>query len=453
MAKRILTLLLALSMALSIAPAALAAAPDEDILPPPPADGPAAGVTLNTEQHINYIEGTGDGCFAPDARITRGEAALMLCRLLAEKVPVTVSYTDVSADSWYYDAALELGSLGVIRPDEDTFRGDEVITRGEFVRYITAFFPLRTDAEQFPDVDPDDENAPYLLSAKAYGWLEGDEHGRMNSRDPLHRSDGVALLNRALGRAGDKTVIDAERPALYLDVVPGAWYYGDVMEATVPHQHAFGADGETWTSWTEADTGLPDGFRAEGAHLIDGWSYYYDTSAKDILRGRAKNGFTAGADGRFTSGDSWIDGQLREIVLKHTDSSMSREEMRKALYAYVRDTYTYLGRSHYPVGDTSFTRDAAKVMLQTGKGNCYCYASVFWYLSRWIGYDAKIYSGTLGVNIHSGGKAQDHAWVEIDGLIYDTQLEWRQLNTYHRDNYLWYFYGFKDTRDYWMYRK
>ncbi len=405
-------------------------------------------MTLITEQHISYIQGKGNGVFAPDAYVSRSEAAQMLYRLLAERVPVTVSYTDVPEGVWYRDAALELGSLGVIRPDEAAFQGSDVITRGEFIRYVAAFFPLRADASPFPDVDPGDENAAALLSARAYGWLLGYPDGTVGPDRPLARSETVAILNRALGRTGDRAAIDANRPALYLDVAPGRWYYSEVMEATVPHRHAAGENGETWISWEEANTGLPAGFRAEGAHLIDGWSYYYDSAAKDILRGTVKNGFTAGADGRFTTGDSWMDGQLRQIVLTYTDPSMARPDMLRALYAYVRDSYTYLNRAHYPAGVTYFTQDAARIMLQTGKGNCYCFASVFWYLSRWIGYDTQIFSGAV-----LGG---EHCWTEIDGLIYDTQLEWRYYHNYHGkygDRYLWAFYGLADTTDAWRYRK
>ncbi len=448
MKKRIVIFLLVLALALSLAPAALAAAPDEDILPPPPADGPVAGVTLNTEQHINYISGMGGGIFAPNDYVTRGEAAQMLYKLLADKVPVTVSYTDVAEGSWYHDAALQLGSLGVIRPDEETFRADDVISRGEFVRYVSAFFPLRADAAQFPDVDPDDENAAAILSARAYGWLLGYPDGTVGPNGLLRRSETVAILNRALGRTGDASTISAERPALYLDVAPSEWYYQNVMEATVPHEHTSGENGEVWTSWTEADTNLPDGFRTEGAHLIDGWSYYYDASAKDILRGQSKNGFTAGADGRFTTGDSWIDEQLRIIILAETDASMSREEMLKALYAHCRDKYSYLSwnRNAYDPGNAHFALDAARQMLTYGRGNCYCFAATFCYLSRWIGYDTKMYSGKV-----LGGP---HGWTEINGYIYDTQLEWRYYHDYHSkygEQYLWYFYGLKDTTNRWKY--
>ena len=393
---------------------------------------PTVSVTLNTTDHIAYIMGDGAGHFHPDSNMTRAEIAVTLYRLLSGKVPVTVSYTDVPVDSWYADAAVQLGSLGVLRAGESTFQGDGHITRGEFVHCIAAFFPPRADAEQFPDVRSGHKFEAAILSGRAYGWLDGYADGTFRPEQPIQRSEAVAILNRALGRTGDTANIEANRPALFLDVPVDAWYYDDVMEATVPHTYISGTGAESWASFTQTDTGLPADFQTQGFHLYQGWCYYFNPDTKDIFRACTNDGFTYGADGHFTSGDDWVDQQLREIILSQTDSSMTGEEMLRALFAYCRDHYKYLKWHTYSAGDTSFTLEAAQQMLSTGRGNCYCYASTFWYLARWLGYDAKIISGSL-----PGGP---HSWVEIDGYIYDTQLEWRYVHDYGRSQYLWAFY-------------
>ena len=85
-------------------------------------------------------------------------------------------------------------------------------------------------------------------------------------------------------------------------------------------------------------------------------------------------------------------------------------------------------------------------MLNSGYGNCYCYAAVFWYLSRWLGYDARIYNGTVGQN-----KAP-HSWVEItmDGqsYIFDTELEMAYSRKRRFDINL---YKFQDPKNNWRY--
>ena len=407
---------------------------------------PAAGVTLNTADHIAYITGDGTGHFNPGDNMTRAQIAVILYRLLSETVPVTVSYTDVPADSWYADAAAQLGSLGVLRAGERTFQGNELITRGEFAHCIAAFFPPRTDAKPFSDVSPSHQYADAILSCKAYGWLTGYEDGTFRPEQPLQRCEAITLVNHALGRTGDRESIAAERPALFLDVPVNAWYYYDLIESTVPHSFTSGeAGGEVWTAFEEADTGLPEDFRTQGFHLYQGWCYYYSTATNDIFRSRTVSGFTYDADGHFTTGDTWVDEQLREIVLSQTKPGMTRDQMLRAFFAYCRDNYKYLKWNIYPAGDTSFMLDAAPRMLSTGRGNCYCYASTFWYLSRWLGYDAKIFSG--------GVLDGPHSWVEIDGYIYDTQLEWRYVHDWGRSQYLWTFYHLQDSRDTYRYRK
>ena len=407
---------------------------------------PSNAVTLISDEHIAYIKGIGSGLFSPDSYITRGEAAVILCRLLSDTVPVTVSYTDVPENSWYTEAAEQLGSLGVIRPNENTFHSEEIISRGEFVSYIASFFPVRTDAEQFPDVRPDHSYGDAILSGRAWGWLMGLPDGNFGPEDVIHRSEAVAIINRALGRTGDQADIAANRPAFFLDVPVSEWYYNDVMEATVPHTFTVNeADAETWTSFTPTDTGLPADFLTEGFHLHQGWCYYYSADAEDILRSCTVSGYTYDADGHFTTGDAWVDQQLREIVLSQITPGVTREKMLERFFAYCRDNYKYLKWNLYETGDTSFTLDAARQMLSTGRGNCYCYASVFWYLARWIGYDARIFSGTVYGDYHS--------WVEIDGYIYDPQLEWRFVHDRGNTWYLWHFYHLLDSSDSHLYRK
>lgn len=437
MKKRIIMIGLVLSMVMALALTATAADPEMKT---------AAGVTLNTTDHIAYIQGDGAGCFNPNAYMTRAEIAAILYRLLSEKVPVTVSYTDVPANSWYADAALQLGSLGVLRSGETTFLPDEAISRGELAGCIAAFFPLRTDAEQFPDVWIGHKYEAAILSGRAYGWLMGQDDGWFHPQAAIRRCEAVAIINRALGRTGDKPGTAVKQPAFFLDVPMTEWYYYDVMEATVSHAYtSYVAGVETWTSFEEPNTGLPADFRTEGFHLYQGWCYYYSADTKDVLRSCTDSGFTFDASGRFTTGDTWVDQQLREIILSQTNSSMTRDEMLRALFAYCRDNYKYRKWNIYQSGDTSFIPAAARQMLSAGRGNCYCYASVFWYLARWLGYDAKIYSGSV--------LGTPHSWVEIDGYIYDTQLEWRYVHDYGRSQYRWTFYHLLDSKDAYRYRK
>ena len=411
-----------------------------------PADPTATftGYTLTADSHSAYVKGSGGkmGDFSPEDSLTRGQIAQILLRLLPADLPSTAVYSDVPADAWYAKAAGVLGGLGVIRPGEDTFLPEEEVTRGELIRYIACFFPFREDAEAFTDVPDSHLDAPYILSARANGWLKGYSDGTVRPDQPITRAEAVTMLNRALDRKADKAYIDRVRPTFYLDVPVGSWYYYDVMEASVAHVHlSVGEDGkELWREHT-------GGHRPEeGFHLVDGWSYYYDSTLGDIVRGGDVGTFTFDEQGHYTTGSAELDGLLREAVLAHTNKDMTREEMLRALYNYSRDDFRYLKRPTYDFGATGFMQADALEMMKTHRGNCYSFASVFYYLARWIGYDAVTYSGTLGRT------SQPHSWVEIefDGTwyVFDPELENAYRTKYN--NYNMKLYKYLDN-NYWRY--
>ena len=382
----------------------------------PEEPGETSGSILISGQHTAYISGSG-GQFRPGGNLSRGEAAQMIYRLLPQKPEmVTVSFTDVAGDEWYAQAALALGSLGVVRPGQTEFLPNEELKRSEFIRYLAYFSAPRTDAQPFTDVPPDHPDAPYLLSARAWGWLSGFEDGTARPDAPITRAEAVAMVNRAVGRTPDKGYIDSVQPVFYLDVAPGSWYYYEVAEASVSHEHTGSGETEKWSGHTPVPSEIPDGY-----HLIDGWLYCFDSGRGGMVRNDTAGNWTFNAEGHFTSGSDDLDNRLRWIVMNVTNSGMTQEQKLRALYLYTRDNFTYRRRPAYAFGVLDFMQKDALDMLSTGYGNCYSYASVFWYLSRWIGYDAAIYSGTVGNN------RAPHSWVEIgfDGrnYIFDTELE------------------------------
>lgn len=374
------------------------------------------GVTLNTTGHVAYMFGDAD-CFDPSGHMTRAQTAVVLQRLLSQPVtPEEGSFSDVPAGAWYAEAANILGTLGVVTTG--TFQPDELITRGEFIRYLGSFFPPRMDAEQFPDVSESDPNAPYILSARAWGWINGSPDGSFYPENPLTRADAAVILNRALARSADKAYLDSHvRPIFYWDVFPSDWYYYDIMEASTTHEYSGDVSVEQWTSCgTAAPSTLSDGFQH-----IDGWLYYFDSAKNDLVRSASVGNFDFDAEGHFTSGNTELDGLLHDIYQTKTAGYTTQEERLKALYRYTRDSFTYLRRPPYEFGVLDYMETDALRILTTGYGNCYCYASLFWYLSRWEGYDARIVNGTVGQ------RRSPHSWVEITfngrSYIFDTELE------------------------------
>lgn len=408
------SLLLAAALLLPLSAPAWA----EDLTLPPDPGGPdtPSGLTLNRTEHGAYLSGSG-GLFRPEDHITRAETAQLLSRLLEYPAPAAAVYADVPEDAWYAQAAGMMGALGVLRGGESLFLPEEEMTRGEFIHAVSCFFPAAIATSPFADVSPWDPWAADYLTARALGWVYGFEDGSLRPEQTITRAEAVTLLNRALGRFPDRNYIDAAvDPLLYLDVSGDSWYFYDILEASVSHQYGLVSGTELWSSHTPVSSGLPTGF-----HLVNGWLYYYDQEQGGVIRNGSVGNFTFDAAGHFTTGNAGLDARLRQIVMSKTNDSMTREEKLRALYVYTRDSFTYLRRPAYEFGVLDFMEKDALDMLTTGYGNCYSYASVFWYLSRWIGYDAKIRSGTVGAN------KRPHSWVEInfDGrdYIFDTELE------------------------------
>lgn len=135
-------------------------------------------------------------------------------------------------------------------------------------------------------------------------------------------------------------------------------------------------------------------------------------------------------DLRYHTGDPELDELLYAIVEEQTDESMSDEEKLHALYQYVSGSFGYLRRNYYGPGETGWENEEAMTMLTERRGNCYNFSSTFGLLARCIGYDAKIYSGTVYGQAAEGETRppdRPHGWVEIniDGTdyLFDTDMQ------------------------------
>ncbi len=107
----------------------------------------------------------------------------------------------------------------------------------------------------------------------------------------------------------------------------------------------------------------------------------------------------------------------------------------KAIYYHVKNDFQYLTRNYYDSGATGWDIDEALTIFRTNKGNCYCYAGAFCALARGLGYNARTYSGSIGI------ENQPHAWTEItlDGKIYicDPEIEMNYwLLQMYTDNFM-----------------
>ena len=218
---------------------------------------PTPSPYLNYEDHMAFVDGYPDGTFGPNKNITRAESATMIYRLLtdarkSEIMATTNSFSDVDSSKWYniYVSSMAKGEYVNGYPD-GTFGGEKDITRAEFVTLLVRFFDPATASISFKDVSSGHWAYQSIVTAYAYGWINGYEDGTFRPDQPITRAEAVAIINRILGRGidADSTLGDFKNFSDNTDT--NKWYYYEIIEAANSHEYTGERPSENWTRITE----------------------------------------------------------------------------------------------------------------------------------------------------------------------------------------------------------
>lgn len=209
---------------------------------------------FDIEHHRAYMIGYDTGLFGPESNITRAEVAQVFYNLLLEhKNDLSVQFSDVTAQAWYYNAVAELTKSGVIRGYEDgTFRPDQAITRAEFTAIAARFAKISTDRTvDFSDVSVNMWYYDAVRTAISYGWVTGYEDGTFRPEQSIARGETATTVNRMLARIPDLNAINQGAGTRFADVGSGYWGFYEVTEATTNHEYTRSSNTarEVWTSW------------------------------------------------------------------------------------------------------------------------------------------------------------------------------------------------------------
>ena len=218
-------------------------------------------VTVPGETHAAYLIGYPDGTIGPERNMTRSEAAAVFARILSDARGDSLDrrrssrFPDVKRTMWYFNEVAYLEQFGVITGYPDgQFHGEDSITRREFVAMCSRLQGLmelhRSESTHasFQDI-ASDWAAEEILEAARNGWVIGRQDGGFHGGDLITRAEVATIINRMLGRAGDKTFLRQHEDALitFSDLRdPHYWAYYDLMEAANGHTTVSGAPSETW---------------------------------------------------------------------------------------------------------------------------------------------------------------------------------------------------------------
>ena len=215
------------------------------------ADPKVTGVadTLETEKHDAYMNGKGNGKFAPDASMTRAEAAQMFYNLLKNKTAdQNVQFTDVAATAWYSNAVSTLAARGVINGVGDNkFAPEKTISRAEFTAIAVRLAKSNAAADtKFADVSANAWYSDAVRTAISYGWITGYSDNTFRPNNRITRAEVVTVVNRMLARSCDKTSADSESIKNFSDVTKTHWAFYNIAEAANAHDYTKDNGVENW---------------------------------------------------------------------------------------------------------------------------------------------------------------------------------------------------------------
>lgn len=199
--------------------------------------------------HTTYINGYNDGTFKADNSVTRAEVAKMLYGLgdLDETV-ANVKFSDVNTGIWYYEPVMALAKAGIINGYKDgTFKPTETITRAEFATMIMRYAKLSpsTGSTGFSDVPESDWAAGNIKAVAEAGYVKGYNNGTFRPENNLTRAEAVTVINRVLGRVGNKDNISADI-TIFPDVKRDHYAWADIVEAALEHNYTIVNGKEIW---------------------------------------------------------------------------------------------------------------------------------------------------------------------------------------------------------------
>ncbi|MBR4194679.1 MAG: S-layer homology domain-containing protein [Oscillospiraceae bacterium] len=225
------------------------------------------------EVHTPYLSGYTDGSFRPNKTVSRAELAVMIYKLGDYPDGPSV-FPDIQPGKWYAKAVNALAAAGIFSGYSDgSFGPNDSVSRAQMVAVLRKLsgIPEPQDQPSFPDVSTEYWAWKAIAIAYEQGWVSGYPDGSFRPKNPVSRAQAVVMLNRFLDRHADQEAIEDGIPVRFFpDVIPGKWYYLDVLEATNQHTAHYEAPTapERWLDTTVASANLADGFYCIGTNLF-----------------------------------------------------------------------------------------------------------------------------------------------------------------------------------------
>ncbi|MBD0382437.1 S-layer homology domain-containing protein [Paenibacillus sedimenti] len=155
-----------------------------------------------------WMLGTASDRFAPDAALTRAEAATIMVRALGLSGEVAsinaAGFKDVSAVHWARQDIMIAKQHGLIQGiSDDRFAPDQVMTREQISALLSRVLKLQPSgltAAKFSDVPAGSWSAKAIAAMSSNGLVDGFADGTFRPRASLTRAEMATLLSRVAPR-------------------------------------------------------------------------------------------------------------------------------------------------------------------------------------------------------------------------------------------------------------
>ena len=148
----------------------------------------------------------------PSGVVTRGEASLILYKLLGMESDSTAGFPDVSPTSPYYEAVNTVASRGIVSGYSDgNFRPEVELSRSQMSRILAGAFEYTiNDNATVPFTDVNERWAPYVDAMYRNGVTAGVTKTSFAPNKQLTRGEMAAFMNRAYKKVPGMSYNDDE---------------------------------------------------------------------------------------------------------------------------------------------------------------------------------------------------------------------------------------------------
>ncbi|NIK69720.1 carbohydrate binding domain-containing protein [Paenibacillus sp. BK720] len=161
---------------------------------------------VNRMASFGVVSGYGDGAFKPGSPISRAEFIVMLDRIFGFAGQDESGFQDVAPDAWYSDAVTRASGSGIVRGvDAKHFAPNAGITREDAAVMIDRAFELSTGLESDAEVKQfKDLGDVSGYARKALTYMTGEKYmkgynGKLEPKSPITRAESAVLLSGMIG--------------------------------------------------------------------------------------------------------------------------------------------------------------------------------------------------------------------------------------------------------------